>query len=340
LLGVRSRLGPNTAIVDYIALDTALLALVTTSDTAVIRPLSLSRARLRALSQQLRAQLDARVGSAIDLHRTRFDAAVAHELYRALIAPLERDWPGRTRLLIAADAELHALPFDALALDRTGREYVLDRYQITMLPGLAHALTRARPRSAVQRVVAVGAADVPGAASEILAIARSFPDRTIRLAGAAATSANVQALLQPGTVLHFAVHAFPNNVDPERASLKLQPEMNEAGELYAFEIAHWPLRDSFVVLSACETGVGRLFEGEGVLSLARAFFAAGASDVVATLWPVSASASTLMEDFYAGLAQGNAAADAMHRAKLQLRRDPSTRNPFHWASFQLIAGSL
>lgn len=338
---LRTQLATNTAVIDYIALDSTLLALVITSDAAVIRRLPISRARLRVLALRLRAQLDARVGSSVDLRRIRLDIAAAHELYRALLEPLEQDWPGRTRLVIAGDAELHALPFDALVTDAGGRTYVLDRYRITMLPSLARAL-RLRPpaRSAMQHVLAVGAADVPGAAAEIDAIARAFPDRAIRLTGPAATRDSVVARLQPGITLHFAVHAYPNTIDPEHASLKLEPGPDDTGELRAFEIARWPLRDSFVVLSACETGVGRVFEAEGVLSLARAFFAAGASDVVATLWPVSGSAADLMTYFYAGLAAGTAPGEAMHRAKLRLRHDPSTRNPFHWAAFQLIAGSL
>jgi CHAT domain-containing protein len=96
------------------------------------------------------------------------------------------------------------------------------------------------------------------------------------------------------------------------------------------------LPGTLVVLSACETGAGRLLAGEGVLSLSRAFLRAGASGTVATLWPVGPATADLMGAFYPALARGEAPAAALRQAKLVLRQG-EWASPFHWAGFTLVA---
>lgn len=115
----------------------------------------------------------------------------------------------------------------------------------------------------------------------------------------------------------------------------------EDGYLQASEIYRLPLRSDLVVLSACETGRGRLVRGEGVLGLPRAFFYAGASSVVVSLWSVSDRSTTrLMQGFYEQLAgKKRARAEALRRAKEDLRRDPEFAHPFHWAPFVLMGAS-
>ena len=95
------------------------------------------------------------------------------------------------------------------------------------------------------------------------------------------------------------------------------------------------LRAGLVVLSGCETGTGRLVTGEGMSSLARAFFHAGAGQVVATLWRVPDQASAaLMAAFYEELLQGGkGAAEALRAAQNEIRSRPRWRKPRYWAAF-------
>jgi CHAT domain-containing protein len=95
-----------------------------------------------------------------------------------------------------------------------------------------------------------------------------------------------------------------------------------------------------VVLSACETGLGRLAGGEGVIGLTRAFLYAGASRVLVSLWPVSdASTADLMVRFYDELLAGTLPAEALRRAKLNLlRQNLEYAKPYYWSAFVLNGG--
>jgi CHAT domain-containing protein len=93
-----------------------------------------------------------------------------------------------------------------------------------------------------------------------------------------------------------------------------------------------------VVLSACETGLGRMVRGEGVLGLPRAFFYAGARSVLVSLWSVSdRSTAQLMTTFYESLiGKGETTSEALSNAKETLRKKSNTAHPFYWAPFVLI----
>jgi CHAT domain-containing protein len=88
------------------------------------------------------------------------------------------------------------------------------------------------------------------------------------------------------------------------------------------------------VLSACDTGMGEVQNGEGVYGLRRAFVLAGAETLVMTLWPVSDSITREpMAAYYAGLRAGLGRGDALREAKLAMLKRPDRRHPFYWASF-------
>jgi CHAT domain-containing protein len=110
------------------------------------------------------------------------------------------------------------------------------------------------------------------------------------------------------------------------------------GYLPVRDILGLKLDADLVTLSACETGLGRLERGEGVLGLSRAFLAAGARSVVVSLWKVNdRSTALLMEHFYQPLlAQRRPRERALAEAKRALLAEPETRSPFYWAPFVLI----
>jgi CHAT domain-containing protein len=96
-----------------------------------------------------------------------------------------------------------------------------------------------------------------------------------------------------------------------------------------------------VVLSGCETALGRQVRGEGLIGLTRAFLYAGARGVQVSLWKVADDATpALMSSFYEFLRQGHGVADAMRLAKLESLADPRRAHPFYWAPFVLIGGGI
>ncbi len=138
--------------------------------------------------------------------------------------------------------------------------------------------------------------------------------------------------------VHFATHALVSPTEPERSGLvlTLDEDAREDGILQVFEIFNMRFDADLVVLSACETGLGKTVRGEGVLGLNRAFLFAGARSTVVSLWQVAdASTARLMEAFYGRLAAGDDRALALQQAKIELIRSGHSAHPFYWAPFVL-----
>jgi CHAT domain-containing protein len=177
----------------------------------------------------------------------------------------------------------------------------------------------------------------PGAPDEAQRVGRAITHRAVRVfTGSAATESTIRGALVGASVIHLAAHARPNVTAPDFAEVWLAPDSASDGRLQALEIRGLDLHGSTVVLSACETGLGRVAGGEGPISLARAFVQAGAGHVVATLWPVRESAGALMEAFHARLDRGLDPSSALREAKVLLLRRGAA--PLDLAPF-IILGS-
>jgi len=153
-------------------------------------------------------------------------------------------------------------------------------------------------------------------------------------------------------VLHFAAHAILGDQVKRLSQPALvlsQPERGkiEEGLLQFSDILDLKLNADLVVLSACDTGLGRFREGEGIIGLTRAFLYAGASSAVVSLWKVQdQSTSLLMERFYRNLKRGLSKSEALRQAKLDIMRSSvdlkvtgmrqDLASPFYWAPFILV----
>jgi CHAT domain-containing protein len=178
---------------------------------------------------------------------------------------------------------------------------------------------------------------IPGSRREAEAIARYVSPGSKVYVGAQASEGRIkQEDLSRYRIVHFATHGFVSRENPGRSALLLaaSPSDREDGVLEAREISALALDSDLVVLSGCETARGRILAGEGVQSLARAFFLAGARSVVASLWKVRDQATEeLMAAFYRDLAEGLPEDEALREAKLELSKKAPARD---WASFVLI----
>lgn len=181
-----------------------------------------------------------------------------------------------------------------------------------------------------------------GARDEASAIATALGDRTVVFAGAEASEVRVKRDPEVAAAerLHFAVHGLACETFPERSGLVLAAgeDSDEDGFLQAREIFGLRLAADLVVLSACDSGSGKLLSGEGVIGLTRAFFYAGAPTAVVSLWPVSdRSTAELMKTFYTALDHGDDKAVALQQARLRLiDRGGRYAAPFYWAPFVLL----
>jgi CHAT domain-containing protein len=163
---------------------------------------------------------------------------------------------------------------------------------------------------------------------------------SVTLEGAAASESALKALaLRDFKVIHIAAHGIGNDAEPDRAALLFAPgNDSEDGLWQSREIRQTRLNADLVVLSACETGTGRLEGQEGIMNLARAFLIAGAKSVVASLWQVDdRSTATLMGLFYEHLAAGLDVREALRQAQLDFIKQFGDRaQPYYWAGFEVI----
>ena len=301
---------------------------------------------------------------------------VARRLGASLFGPLAE--PGRKirKIVVVADDELVGLPLDALALD-AGKTMAVMRYEITYAAsfgGWIELRDRSPGNGWPRDLLALGGVDdaegaraaspaylasdpavtraawdpLPFARSEIAQIAQSFPQGRVRaLLGNAASKEALAAANRSGELagyryVHFATHAQVEPAFAERAALVLAANDSRDAYLTATELAGLSMNSELVVLSACDTGVGRYEQGQGLLGFAFATLAAGNRGAVLSLWPVADDTTAhFMARFYERMHAGLSPAAALAATKREFARssDPRERDPRVWAAF-LLYGSF
>lgn len=294
-------------------------------------------------------------------------------LSATLLAPVAADLAPAKRIAVVADAALYLVPFAVLPVPGQEVECLLDRHEIVVLPSSSSlAVLRARNRAS-DGTLAVVADPVfdqsdprlkgtqareapelhPGEPSGFPRLASSAiegqailrlvpPDRRVAAFGFTASRALVHdARFTGASMLHFATHAVVDTQNPDLSGLALsaydERGNRQDGFLFAYEIHDLDLAADLVVLSACETARGKTVNGEGAMSLSRAFFVAGAHRLLVSLWPVDDQATAaLMEEFYRALLwRGRSATEALREAQLAIRGQPTWQDPYFWAGFEL-----
>ncbi len=139
--------------------------------------------------------------------------------------------------------------------------------------------------------------------------------------------------------IHFATHGFIDMQSPHLSGIALTRNSASIEDdiLYGDEVYNLKLNADLVCLSACETGLGKIYKGEGIIGLTRGFLYAGARNVVVSLWKVpDKSTSILMTDFYKNLFQNSTNTASLRKAKLKMLRSKLYSRPYYWAPFVLI----
>lgn len=153
-----------------------------------------------------------------------------------------------------------------------------------------------------------------------------------------ATKASFLQDIRQYRIAHLATHAYCNDSLPFNSHIQFS-----ADSLRLFEIVNLPHQLDLIVLSACETGRGKLSRGEGISSLARGFINSGCPSIVTTMWQVNdRQTSKLMTDFYRALAEGAPKSRALAQAQrnyLSNSLSASLAHPFYWAPFVQIGNS-
>jgi CHAT domain-containing protein/Tfp pilus assembly protein PilF len=187
---------------------------------------------------------------------------------------------------------------------------------------------------------------LPATEEELRAIIRLFESQRKKAVGyfhRQASEDNFKtANIQDYDLIHIATHSLKDEGQHQLSGLIFSPpgtnrQPGEDGILYSGEIYNLHLDAQLIVLSSCESGVGKLVKGEGVMAMNRGFFYSGIRNIVFSLWKVEdRSTSRLMIEFYRNILQGYPFCRALRKAKMEMIRDPFTAFPKYWSGFVLV----
>lgn len=185
---------------------------------------------------------------------------------------------------------------------------------------------------------------LPGTEKEVDEISDLFKKKNIAcevlMRDLASESAIKDGTLQNYSLVHFATHGIVDEENPELSRIFLQNNTEaEDGNLYSGEIYNLHLNANLVSLSACQTGLGKISKGEGVIGLSRALVYAGAKNLIVSFWSVAdESTAELMTSFYQTLLQNQneTFSDGLRDAKLKMIEKGNYAAPYYWAPFILI----
>ena len=267
--------------------------------------------------------------------------SLSRQLYDQLFRPLAERIDTR-KLIIVAHGPLHYLPFNAL---HDGQSYMIDRYSLRMLPSASVLkYLRTEPVDKPGNILAFGNPDLGNpmydlvhAQDEAIAVTHGRPNSKVLLRKAASET----AFLQYGSdfrYLHFATHGEFNADAPLKSALLLAGDKQNDGQLTVDKLYSLRLDADLVTLSACETGLGKIANGDDVVGLTRGFLYAGSRSIVASLWQVDDLATSyLMTRFYDNLQQADKR-EALRQAQLDTRKRYA--HPYYWAAFQLTGSAI
>jgi len=327
-------LRPNEAILSYRVLEDRTYAWVSRKAGSKIVTIDIGRSELAKRVQEFR-------DSIVEEKDTTKSLGVS--LYGLLIKPLALE-AGEAVSIVPHDS-LHYLPFQALW---TGDKYFLQTSAVSYAPSASALLSVfQRQASSNGKFFALGNPDLgnpslalPGAQKEVEGLTKLFPNSEAYFLAEATRDRFLKGSSQ-AKFLHVAAHGTVDAVDPLHSKLHLAKEQNHPGTLEARDIYGLKLeKTDLIALSACESGLGKVSQGDEIWGFTRSFLSAGAPALLVSLWPVSDDATEiLMKRFYGALTKGTDRRQALREAELAVLADSRFSSPFYWAAFNLVGDS-
>ncbi len=328
LKDIQNMLDSRTTLLSYFVAPDITLAFLISKEQFHLKTIQI---REEALKEQLIEILQVPETPASPIPRA------FENVYETLITPVKPHLK-TPRIGVIPHGLLHYIPFAALS---DGTQYLNDEYVVFSLPAasILQFMSPQQQSEDHQTMLALGhshALHLPPliyAAPEACAVGRLYGN--VPLLEQAATETALKEKAPAASLIHLAAHSQLNPSNPLFSRIWLAPDEQNDGVLEVHEVSTLDLRQTdLVVLSACDTQAGKLSLGDELVGLHRAFLYAGASSVVASLWPVNDRATGLfMTLFYLRLKQGGSTAEALQDARTITRR--LYPHPYYWAAFVL-----
>lgn len=328
---LRENLNDNNCLIEYWLSEDEIIIWFITKKEIVHKSISVSRGTIES-----DIQLARRFISSNSISRM---TPVLKNLYDILILPFESELSNFSNWIIVPKGSLHFLPFQAL-IDKNDN-YLVDQTVITYAPSASiwKYCNIQKPTSKMS-LLGMGLGDLsignnpplPSTLTEVKNISALFDNSTTFFENLATESAFKLEASMSG-VIHLASHGYVDYLMPIFSYILLAPSDADDGRLLLYEIMEMKLDAKLVTLSACQTGLGNVNEGDEIESLSRSFIYAGTQAVISSLWSVADyPTSVLMNNFYK-MADQYPISRALTEAQRIVKKDfPS---PFYWAPFVL-----
>ncbi|WP_160143802.1 CHAT domain-containing protein [Chryseolinea soli] len=280
----------------------------------------------------------------------------AYALHQRLVAPFGEMLQPNQRLQIIPDGLSSQIPFEVLLtkpsqpnpVNYHAAHYLIRYNRVGYAYSSSTLLNKAKRHTPNPVILAMGytggkrlraaaesLTEIEGAEKELEALERRFSTGKF-LSGPEVTEANFKTLAPAYDIIHLAIHGKGDAEQNYSSSLFFRSKSDslEDGELHAYELYGLKLKANLAVLSSCESGLGRAYKGEGMISMASAFVFSGCQNILMSLWKVNDQAAVvLMDNFYGGLLEGERIDEALAQAKLDYvnHSDEITADPKIWA---------
>jgi len=327
---IRDLMPPEEALIEYYYGEGEMFAFVLTRED--LKSIRLNSDKLVEDVRKFRTLLET-PGS--------FDyLTFSRNLYKRLFEPFEK-MLDKKNLAIVPHGALHYLPFNALCNDRG---FLIEQYSIRILPSASVIkYLHARKSSKPAEILAFGNPDLGDsrydlayAQEEAQAVARTRPQSLV-LVRKEATESAFRKYGRSFSYIHFATHGQFDSDMPLKSALLLAGDERSDGRLTVDKLYSMNIDADLVTLSACETGLGKIANGDDVVGLTRGFLYAGSNSIVASLWKVDDQATgDLMVGFYYALKKTDKR-EALRQAQLSAQK--KYPHPYYWASFQLTGNA-
>ena len=368
---IQKKLSPKQALIEFTLTDSTLYTFVITSSSKQLVNTSFDTSFYSNL-QIVRAQLTGKDFNNYSTADFKSFVKSSSNLYRKLLLPIQSLSKGK-ELIIIPDGELGYLSFDILltSLPDTSKStyrrlpYLIKESAITYAPSATTFFDELNRKNKNNngRILAFGPdygsdntvldqkdengtllektlSNLSNTQDEIKSLTDYFNVKAFL--GKDATETMFKKNAADYKILHLAMHTLINNDNPLYSKLifyKQKGDTVDDGMLNASELINMELHADMAVLSACNTGSGKMRKGEGIMSLSRDFFYAGVPGIIMTSWAVEdRSGVKLMENFYKYIAQGKPRHEALRLAKIEYldNCDNLTSHPHYWASYMNV----
>ena len=331
---IRGILDKEIVLLDYYITGDRILVWIVEQEGIKTKEISIKDINLNKKIEEAREAFTASEGD-YDYQK------ICEELYRILFAPIKALIGDKTTIGIIPHRSLFYLPFQALK----GEEgFLVDQYNLFYVPSAnVYSYCLAKNRENQESYLGFGnpsfegkdLAPLPLSAEEVKIVAPIFPFNDVFI-DKEATETKFKEICSNFDIIHLSTHGLADDQRPLFSIICLAQDEQNDGEVRAYEVFSLNLKANLVVLGACETGLGKLSEAEGLVGLVRSFLYAGTPTVIASLWSVydRPTMEVFIKFFRYWKQEGMTKVEALNRAQRELAEEYGL--PVAWAGFILI----